>query len=234
MSFQAAADGNSLAFVEGPIVGGNAAQGYGSGNEYLASRAPDGGWSQRDLSPEGATDSVYEAFSQNLETAFVSSQEPLSTDAPGYGETKSYEENSYDTLYTSSTAGGAYVPFDTVKPPYREPRQPDPFGAAQGTAASPSTSEDGTCEFTACIDFAGASADYTHLLFEANDALTSASEGRPAAEGGPSTPPVQRREQPLRVRERAVAVGQCAPGRHHSRQTRHSVRWPNERTTTRA
>ena len=32
--------------------------------------------------------------------------------------------------------------------------------------------------------FEGASADDSHLLFAANDALTGASEGRPAAEGG--------------------------------------------------
>src|SRR3984957_13500965 len=37
-TFQAAADGSGLAFVEGPTIGGNESQGFGAGNEYLARR----------------------------------------------------------------------------------------------------------------------------------------------------------------------------------------------------
>jgi hypothetical protein len=183
MTFQAAADGSGLAYLMGPpLVGGTEGQGYGGGNEYLATRSPEGGWSQRTLSPELANGSVFEAFTPELTTAFVSSLQPLSPHAPGYGE-EGREGGTYNTLYTVSTAGGAYVPFDTVKPPHRGPNQ---FGTAVGTATTPESNSGLTgCVYQDCLDFEGASAGDTHLLFAANDALTDASEGRPAPEGGP-------------------------------------------------
>ena len=181
-TFQAAADGSGLALVEGPTIGGNESEGYGAGNEYLARRDADGKWSQRLLSPEGAPDSVFEAFTPDLTTAFVGSLEPLSPSAPGYGEV-AFGRASYDTLYTVSTSGGEYMPFYSTKPPYRSVRG---FGTAFGTAKY-ATGQAYGCGGSACLAMEGVSADYTHLLFAADDALTGASEGRPAAEGGPSS-----------------------------------------------
>jgi hypothetical protein len=178
-TFQAAADGSGLALVEGATLGGNESQGYGAGNEYLARRSADGEWSQKLLSPEGAPDSVFEAFTPDLSTAFVGSLEPLSPEAPGYGEV-AFGKETYDTLYTVSTSGGEFIPFDSVMPPYRIPSR---FGTADGTAKYASGEGYG-CNQSACLALEGASADYTHLLFAADDALTGASEGRPAAEGG--------------------------------------------------
>ena len=179
-TFQAAADGSGLAYVEGPTIGGNESIGYGAGNEYLSRRSPDGEWSQKLLSPEGAPSSAFEAFTPDLSEAFVSSLQPLSPNAPGYGET-AFGRASYETLYTVSTSGGEYVPFDSVTPPYRPASR---FGTVFGTAKYASGEAYG-CG-TTCLALEGASVDYTHLLFAANDALTGASEGRPAAEGGPS------------------------------------------------
>jgi hypothetical protein len=179
-TFQAAADGSGLALVEGPMIGGNESEGQGSGNEYLARRSADGVWSQRLLSPEGAPNSVFEAFTPDLSTAFVSSLQPLSLGAPGYGEV-AFGESTYDTLYTVSTNGGEYFPFFSTKPPYRTSSRFDTYG----TASYPESYAYG-CK-SVCLALEGASADYTHLLFAANDALTGASEGRPAAEGGASS-----------------------------------------------
>ncbi|HTC71748.1 MAG TPA: hypothetical protein VK655_02595 [Solirubrobacteraceae bacterium] len=183
-TFQAAADGSGLAYVEGtPPVGGNSSKGVNGGNEYLATRLPGGGWSQKVLSPELANYSVFEAFTPDLSTAFVSSRQPLAPDAPGYGEKVPYEQN-YDTLYTVRTAGGAYVPLSTAVPPYR-PRFS--FGTAERTSLIPlEPVAAGGCSSSNCLSLEGTSANYTHLLFAANDALTSASEGRPGAEGGVS------------------------------------------------
>jgi hypothetical protein len=181
-TFQAAAEGSGLAYVEGPTAGGNESDGYNGGNEYLATRLPNGEWSQRLLSPEGAPSSVFQAFTPNLSTAFVSSHQPLSPSAPGYGEENAYSET-YNALYTVSTSGGDYVPFFSVKPPYRAVEQ---FGTVPGTAKAPQTAATGGCGYEGCLVIEGASADYTHLLFAADDALTGASEGRPAAEGGES------------------------------------------------
>jgi hypothetical protein len=182
VTFQAAADGSGLALVEGPTIGGSESEGYGAGNEYLAKRNADGEWSQTLLTREGAPSSIFEAFTPNLATAFVSSLQPLAPSAPGYGE-GAFGSESYDTLYTVSTAGGEYAPFFSMKPPYRPVNR---FGTVVGTAKTPYAEGGGMgCSSGSCLALEGASADYTHLLFAADDALTGASEGRPAAEGGP-------------------------------------------------
>ena len=183
-TFQAAADGSGLAFVEGPTVGGNESEGQGGGNEYLAERTGGGVWSQRLLSPEGAPSSTFQAFTPNLSTAFLSSQQPLSSSAPGYGEEVFGVD--YDTLYAMSTGGDEYVPFFSTKPPYRSVER---FGTAYGTFQRPESTylKGAGCGASDCLALEGASADYTHLLFAADDALTGASEGRPAAEGGASS-----------------------------------------------
>ena len=184
-TFQAAADGSGLAYVEGPTIGGNESEGFGAGNEYVARRSTDGVWSQRLLSPEGAPSSTFDAFTPDLSTAFMSSLQPLSSSAPGYGET-AFGGESYDILYTLGTSGGEYVPFFSTRPPYRPAGR---FGTAYGTFNRPEvTSLKGAgCGASDCLALEGASADYTHLLFAADDALTGASEGRPAAEGGASS-----------------------------------------------
>jgi hypothetical protein len=192
LTFQAAADGSGLAFVEGPTVGGSEILGEDGGNEYLARRSADGVWSQSLLTPENAPSSIFEAFSPNLDIAFVSSLQPLSPNALGYGENTPAEEGwysttpySYDTLYTMSTARGEYIPSFSTKPPYRPVAH---FGTVSGTAKMPGTTGQG-CQVSrdSCMILEGVSADDTHLLFAANDALTGASDGRPAAEGGASS-----------------------------------------------
>lgn len=182
--FQAAADGAGLAYVAGPMLGGNESEGYGAGNEYLARRDANDEWSQTALSPEGAPTSTFEAFTPNLAIAFVSSLQPLSSNAPGYGEQGEAEifGHNYNTLYTVSANGGAYVPFFSAKPPFRTVNN---FGTVPKTFKTPYAEASGFgCDIGSCLALEGASVDYTHLLFAADDALTGASEGRPAAEGG--------------------------------------------------
>ena len=50
--FQAAANGNRVAYIGGPSVGGNELSGTNGGNQYLATRSPDGGWTQANISPK--------------------------------------------------------------------------------------------------------------------------------------------------------------------------------------
>lgn len=180
-TFQAAANGDGLAYVAGPTVGGNENEGFNGGNEYLATRLPDGSWSNKVLSPEGAPSAIFQAFSSNLSTGFVNSQQLLSPIAPGFGEEEEYSGfGYYDTLYTVSTADDDYRPFFSTKPPYRAMWF---FGTATNTFNRP-TLESNAHRMEGFLAFEGASADDSQLLFAANDALTGASEGRPAAEGG--------------------------------------------------
>jgi hypothetical protein len=186
LHFQAAADGDRVAFVAGPTVGGNESQGFSKGNEYLGARLPDGEWKQTNLSPEVpgvsltgeyAKAILYEDFSSDLSVGFLESIVPLASTAPGYGEPLPEYSGLYDVLYSTHTeGGGGYVPLFTTKPPYRGYEE---FQTA-GRIRAPEVDRGHH------LAFAGASSDLTHALFEANDALTGASEGRPAAEGGAS------------------------------------------------
>lgn len=186
LPFQAAADGNRVAFVAGPTIGGTEVAGKFGGNEYLGVRQPGGGWRQVNISPAGHPSAVFEAFSSDLTTAFLDALEPLSPLAPGFGEAAGSGGN-YDVLYAVSTSGGEYKPFFTVTPPYRPMTQFRTAGSYNQPSFSGLTGRNGRSaggrEGTSLV-FAGASADSSHVLFLANDALTGATEGRPAAEGG--------------------------------------------------
>lgn len=165
--FQAAANGDRVAYVAAPTVGGIEDQGDGGGNEYLAVRSAAGGWTQVYIQPPGKSDPFFQAFSSELTVGFLDSLTPLSPEAPAGG---------YDVLYSASlTGGGGYVPFFAATPPYRSATEFEAAGIYNNTDSRITG---------ATIAYAGSSADLSHLLFEANDALTPAMEGRPAAEGG--------------------------------------------------
>ena len=187
LPFEASANGERIVYAGAPTVGGNELAGHGAGNEYLAVRAPGGGWAQSDISPFEAPTGVYQAFSKDLTVGFLDALEPLSGQAPGFGEMLTSEElqraGNYDVLYSTGLGSGDYVPIFTVAPPFRSRSSFETSGrldfyreSVEGTASDARRSRS--------LVFAGASADSSHVLFLANDALTDASEGRPAAEGG--------------------------------------------------
>ncbi|MCL2769869.1 MAG: hypothetical protein FWD42_07155 [Solirubrobacterales bacterium] len=180
--FQVAADGERVAFVAGPTSGGSETSGFDAGNEYLAVRSSGGGWTQMNISPAGHPSAVFQAFSSDLRTAFLDATEPLSPLAPGIGETAEPDGN-YDVLYAQSTGGTVYEPLFTARPPFRSMTDFKTAGSFREPGFSGATSG-GRFENKRMLVFAGASADASHVLFLANDALTGASEGRPAAEGG--------------------------------------------------
>jgi hypothetical protein len=75
LPFQAAAGGDAIAYVAEPTSGhgaGNGLGGSGEGNEYLATRGPEGGWTQVNLQPPGYFDANYVGFSSQLSTGMLS------------------------------------------------------------------------------------------------------------------------------------------------------------------
>jgi len=154
--FQASADGNAVAYVTTPVptsAGGNGSTGLKNGNQALARRSATGKWVTEDVQPAGLENVVYDAFSVDLSIGILDSIEPLATSAPSRG---------YDVLYTHTMDGKEYSPFFTVTPPDRHSGEFQSFGTEQigeGPAHGP--------------DYAGASANMSHLLFQANDALTA-------------------------------------------------------------
>jgi hypothetical protein len=151
LPFDVAEDGNAVVYMGDPTSGGTGLGGQSSGDEYLATRSPGGGWTQSNITPLGRVSARYQSFSSDLSIGVLSASSvtglekgapPLSPEAPGEG---------YTDLYTHSTGGDNYQPFVTTSATIHRP----PAKAS---------------EFI--VTYAGASAEYGQVFFEANDALT--------------------------------------------------------------
>jgi hypothetical protein len=155
--FQAAAGGDALAYIgTPPNVGGNGSVGDGMGNEYLARRSAAGAWTAASIQPAGLKSPAYQGFSSDLTLGVFDSNEALTANAPG---------EKYDVLYTRTASSREIQPFFTSRPPNR----------ASSEFRAPNVNQ-----LSERIAYAGASSDMSHLLFEANDALTPG-----AVDGGP-------------------------------------------------
>jgi hypothetical protein len=153
--FRAAADGDALAYVATPpLEGGSGAEQSGKGNEYLARRSTSGAWTASSIQPTGLESPEYQSFSSDLATGILNSTEPLTPTAPSGG---------FADLYAQSLSDGSYQPLSTVTPPHRTVREPS-FEAFDVNVFGEHK--------TKRLVYAGASADRSHMLFEANDALT--------------------------------------------------------------
>jgi hypothetical protein len=150
--FEVAADGEATVYAGDPSSGGSGKGGQSSGNEYLATRLPGGGWQQVNIQPHGKISSRYVAFSSDLtsgvltaasETGTEDGLPPLSPEAPGDG---------YKDIFQRAFVGEAYEPFFTN----------------DVTIHRPVESADEELE----VVYAGASADSSEGLFQVNDALT--------------------------------------------------------------
>ncbi len=178
--FQASANGEKVAYVASPTTGGNESAGYDAGNEYVAARSGEGEWTQTNIAGPSAPSAVYEGFSSDLSVGFLDSTEPLTANAPGAGETDtefySYA-GTYDIPYTTNMAG-SFTPLIATKPPYRRSEEFRTYNISRPAFDDKSGHRSYNGRVLA---YAGASADSSHVLFEANDALT------PEAQGGPES-----------------------------------------------
>jgi hypothetical protein len=159
MPFQASASGEAVAYAGAPSQGGDANAGAGGGNEYLARLTPEG-WVPQNITPPGSGSPAYLAFSSDLSTGILESREPLAEEALG---------DEYDVLYAHATVGGGYNPLFSSKPPNRSPGEFESFGTTGPQGSGPQGGG---------LAYAGASADFSHLLFEANDGLSPEAEGK--------------------------------------------------------
>jgi hypothetical protein len=152
--FQAAGDGDGVAYAGSPAGpdGSGGAEGSGEGNEFLARRCagaagcPSNGWESSDVQPSGPPrDVAYRAFSGGLSVGFLSSSDssPLSSSVP---------EGGYEVLYSRLAGAEGYAPLFSLAPPHR----PGGIGTEPG-AFHPV--------------FAGASESSGAAIFAANDAL---------------------------------------------------------------
>ena len=154
--FQASADGDAVAYVGAPTIGGNGSDADGIGNEYLASRSQ-GGWKQTNITPKASRNiTQYQGFSNDLSVGFIQ----IATIPPFVASEAPYTleaRTQYPVLYSRAFDEGDYRPLFTVTPPYRPVEE---FGTA-GVRGSGNGN----------LVYAGSSANSSHVLFEANDAL---------------------------------------------------------------
>ncbi len=202
LPFLAATDGDAVVYAGSPTAGGTGSDGAGGGNEYLATRAPGGGWVQSTLTPpDTSSDTIYLAFSSDLSVGVLTlsgygSSGQLSAEVvPRPSEEHPGEEFArYDVLYARNDEDGTYRPLYTQGPLDRAWYR---FGEASELSLT------GAQE----VLYAGASGDFSHMLFEANDAMrVNPLGGVTPVERG------RRTEQSVRLCKRAVAAGQCTTG----------------------
>ena len=156
---QSAPDGESVAYEGSPFT---ATGGAPVENSYLSTRAASG-WQTRGLSPALAADappSGYKAFSTDLSHAVLYAIPSLSDPEAPEG---------YPDLYLQDTASAALRPLLSAAAVEELPA---------GLHRAPSGGNE--LKFL----FAGASADFSHLFFQANDALTPETATAPEAQDG--------------------------------------------------
>ena len=158
--YEAAPDGDALAYMGMPSEeGGTGLEGGNAGDQYLARRRAGGGWEAENVTPPSealATRPVYQGFSADLSHGFLTTNAgtPLVPGAPS---------GHYRVPYVRDFETGAYDALLSALPPNRGKEE---FGAYETAKLgdSPSTREPA---------FAGSSADLSHVLYMANDALTA-------------------------------------------------------------
>ncbi|MGA7703903.1 MAG: hypothetical protein WB998_03295 [Solirubrobacteraceae bacterium] len=159
--YQAASDGDALAYVGMPSEeGGSGFEGGAAGNQYLARRRADGDWQAENVTPpteEFSTQPVYQGFSPDLSYGFLTTNAgiPLVSGAPA---------DHYRVPYVRDFETGAYEPLLSAVPPHRGTYE---FGAYQTAKLGDVLAGEREPAF------AGSSADLSHVLYVANDALTA-------------------------------------------------------------
>jgi hypothetical protein len=169
MPMQATADGNAIAFEGDPFEAGLAP----AANEYVAKRGT-GGWQTSGLSTPAYRDDTesgtgFKALSADLSRAVILQAVPaLSEEAPP----------NYADLYLRESASQALSTLITEKPPHRSPGN----GGANAFHINYAGANAGTEE----------SEPFTHVIFQANDALTGKDPGI-----APPAPEVKAEERDL-------------------------------------
>ncbi len=174
--FGAAVDGSAVAYQADPTKGGFGAAGNGLGNQYVARRGAQGGWSQTVIQPPARQASFYSGFSSDLSAGVVLSGlaaapevPPLAAGGPGEGYGVLYACTIKESACEVGVPGGP-VPQNPYHALFGKPRNrnAETFGS-HGVGS-------GNIDRSVPIPvFAGGSAGFGDSLFEANDALLAGS-----------------------------------------------------------
>ncbi len=173
--FQASTDGNAVVYESDVTTGGFGVSGQFSGNAQLSTRSPDGGWTQTPIQPSAfalGLRGFYEAFSPDLSKGIFETL-ALPVLAPNAPSVPLSERLGYNVLYQHDNLSGAWSSLITMTPPNRGPYRVNgeviPGYKRLGTPNVDPNLE-GVVEGKYLV-YAGASADFDRLLFEADDSL---------------------------------------------------------------
>jgi hypothetical protein len=162
--FEPAASGDAITYsAEQTTPGGTGLGGQGEGNQYIAMRAPAGGWRQSIIQPTGNKSAYYQGFTSELSIGFLASmsseggRSPSPTLAPG-------APSEVSVLYSRTLTEESYTPFFTIDPP-------DRGGSFQAYGVPAPRGREGGIPV-----YAGSSANGIQDFFEGNDALTPGAE----------------------------------------------------------
>ena len=175
LPFEASLDGSAVVYASDASVGGAGSTGLGLGDEFVARRATSGGWTQNDLQPPGIKGAYYQAFSSGLSVGVLQSSANVGGRISEVGVPGSLKEvpevpPGYKFLYAHQATGseGFYYPLFSSNPPNRSIGEFGTFNVPKNYVFA-----------NGVLAFAGGSASFGALLFEANGVLASG-----AAKGG--------------------------------------------------
>ena len=176
LPFQASAEGNAIAYESEPTTGGNGFTGHDTGNAQIATRSPGGVWTQTTIQPDTGRERIYQGFSSDLSVGVLNSCSAPAL-APGAPLGVSYGAGAsvYNVLYARTNKDGVYHPLFTTTPrnrlPERQFEEGGNFLGQFGTFGVAGTPGPTVFECSGALVYAGASGDFSHLLFEADDDL---------------------------------------------------------------
>jgi hypothetical protein len=105
--FQAAPSGDAVTYAGEPTTGGNGSEGEAGGNQYLATRSPQGRWTQANVQPAVLESPEYVAFSSELDVGVVESTEPLASGVPA-------TKYPFEYVYSTRPGSESFQPLSEV------------------------------------------------------------------------------------------------------------------------
>jgi Tol biopolymer transport system component len=160
--FQASTDGDAVVYAGDPSFEGNGSGGEDRGNEYLSTRAVGGDWDTQNLDRLDYLTTDYEAFSPDLSLGILSEGGTYDSELPPLAQEGL---SKYRDLYERTNNDGSFRSLFATLPPMTPHLPPIEFGFKESGAGSLHAVEEPPL-------YAGASADFSNILFEVDDALT--------------------------------------------------------------
>lgn len=163
--FFASTDGDAVAYIAQSSTGGNGSSGTGLGNQDVASRRPQGGWTQQNVTPPASPlTTEYQGFSSDLSHGYVATKTVppvVPTEAPVLPNGPVEEKEAFLPLYSRSFNERVFQPLTAA-----EPRRPANSGAHFGSWVGATVGYGGVHPA-----YAGSSPNGQNVLFIVNEDL---------------------------------------------------------------